>query len=99
MAFSATYLRGRDSPMMQRDLASLGFEFSIPMVFIEGDADDITPSGPAEHYFQQIIAPHKEFVQIHGGDHFIPFDRPDQFLAELVARVRPLADPPRAGTR
>lgn len=93
MTFSAKYLRGRDSPMVQRDLASLGFEFSIPMVFIEGDADDITPSGPAEHYFEQIIAPQKDFVPVHGGDHFIPFDRPDQFLAELVARVRPLADP------
>ena len=99
MTFSAKYLRGRDSPMVQRDLASLGFEFPIPMVFIEGDADDITPSGPAEHYFEQIIAPQKEFVPVHGGDHFIPFDRPDQFLAELVARVRPLAAPPGAGSR
>jgi len=95
-AFSAKYLRGRDSPMVQRDLASLGFEFSIPMFFIEGDEDYITPSGPAEQYFQQIIAPHKDFVQFHGGDHFIPFDRPDQFLAELVARVRPFAGPPSA---
>jgi len=99
MTFSAKYLRGRDSPMVQRDLASLGFEFPIPIVFIEGDADDITPSGPAEHYFEQIIAPQKDFVPVHGGDHFIPFDRPDQFLAELVARVRPLADPPGAGSR
>ena len=98
-AFSARYLRGRDSPMVQRDLAALGFEFSIPVVFIEGDADDITPIGPAEHYFQQIIAPHKDFVLVHGGDHFIPFDRPDQFLAELVARVRPFADAPSAGSR
>jgi len=99
MAFSAKYLRGRSSPMVQRDLASLGFEFSIPVVFIEGDEDDITPSGPAEHYFEQIIAPHKEFVQIHGGDHFIPFDRPDQFLADLVTRVRPFADPANAWSR
>jgi pimeloyl-ACP methyl ester carboxylesterase len=98
-AFSAKYLRGRDSPMVQRDLASLGFEFSIPMFFIEGDEDYITPSGPAEQYFKQIIAPHKDFVQVHGGDHFIPFDRPDQFLAELVARVRPFANPPNAESR
>jgi pimeloyl-ACP methyl ester carboxylesterase len=96
-AFSARYLRGRESPMFQRDLAALGFEFSIPVFFIEGDADDVTPSGPAERYFKQIIAPHKDFVQFHGGDHFIPFDRPDQFLAELVARVRPFANPPGAG--
>jgi pimeloyl-ACP methyl ester carboxylesterase len=98
MAFSAKYLRGRDGPMFQRDLASLGFEFSIPMFFIEGDEDYLTPSGPAEQYFKQIIAPHKDFVQFRGGDHFIPLDRPDQFLAELVARVRPLANPPSAGS-
>lgn len=98
-AFSAIYLRGRDSPMFQRDLASLGYEFPIPVVFIEGDEDDITPSGPAESYFEHIVAPHKDFVQIQGGDHFIPFDRPDQFLAELLARVRPFADPARAGSR
>jgi pimeloyl-ACP methyl ester carboxylesterase len=97
-AFSAKYLRGRDAPMVQRDLASLGFEFSIPMFFLEGDEDYITPSGPAEQYFKQIIAPHKDFVQFHGGDHFIPFDRPDQFLAELVARVRPFANPSGAGS-
>jgi pimeloyl-ACP methyl ester carboxylesterase len=96
IAFSAKYLRGPDSPMVQRDLASLGFEFSVPVFFIEGDADDMTPSGPAEQYFQHIIAPHKDFVPVRGGDHFIPFDRPDQFLAELLARVRPFADPPDA---
>jgi pimeloyl-ACP methyl ester carboxylesterase len=79
--------------MFQRDLASLGFEFSMPMFLIEGDEDYITPSGPAEQYFIQIIAPHKDFVHFQGGDHFIPFDRPDQFLADLVARVRPFANP------
>jgi len=94
-AFSAKYLRGVDSPMFQRNLASLGFEFSIPVFLIEGDEDYLTPIEPAEQYFKQIIAPHKEFVQIRGGDHFIPFSRPDQFLAELVARVRPFANPPR----
>jgi pimeloyl-ACP methyl ester carboxylesterase len=93
-AFSAKYLRGRDGPMVRRDLAALGLEFPIPVILIEGDADDITPSGPAEQYFERITAPHKEFVTVRGGDHFIPFDRPDQFLGELVARVRPLANPP-----
>jgi pimeloyl-ACP methyl ester carboxylesterase len=85
--------------MFQRDLASLGFEFSIPVVFIEGDEDEVTPSGPAEQSFKHITAPLKVFVLVHGGDHFIPFDRPDQLLAELVARVRPFADPPDAQSR
>lgn len=91
MAFSARYLRGREGPMFKRDVASLGLAFPIPVIFIEGDADYNTPSEPAEQLFNQITAPHKEFVQVHGGGHFIPFDRPDEFLAELVAHVRPLA--------
>ncbi len=99
MAFSAKYLRGRNSPMFQRDLASLGFEFPFPVIFIEGDKDDITPAEPAKRYFEQIVAPHKEFVSIPGGDHFIPFDRPDEFLTELVTRVRKLADPPAVEAR
>jgi len=92
--FSAEYLRGRDGPMNQVDLRSLGVEFAIPMFFFEGTEDYMTPIQPAEQYFDQIEAPHKEFVRFESGDHFIPLDRPDEFLAELLTRVRPLADPP-----
>lgn len=88
-AFSAKYLTGRYGPMFQGDMASIGFEFAIPMFFIQGDADGVTPGEPAEQYFKEITAPHKEFVWVRGGDHFIPFDRADEFLAELVARVMP----------
>jgi pimeloyl-ACP methyl ester carboxylesterase len=93
MALSDRLLRGVHGPMFQKDLASLGYEFPMRVLFVEGDQDYVTPYQPAQRYFEQIEAPHKEFVLIHGGDHFIPFDRPDQFLAELVARVRPFADP------
>ena len=89
--FSAKYLTGRNGPMFQSDMASIGFQFSTPMFFIEGDADGVTPGEPAEQYFKEITAPHKEFVWVRGGDHFIPFDRPDEFLAELVAHVMPFA--------
>jgi len=94
MTFSAKYLRGRDGPMMRHDLAELGTDFAIPMLFIEGGDDTITPVEPAQLYFNSLTAPRKAFVRLPGGDHFIPFDRPDEFLSELVARVRPLADPP-----
>jgi hypothetical protein len=35
--------------------------------------------------------PRKEFVSIQGGGHIAVFMRSDQFLQELIARVRPLA--------
>ncbi|WP_426419189.1 alpha/beta fold hydrolase [Bradyrhizobium genosp. A] len=87
--FSARYLTGRNGPMFQSDMASIGFEFAIPMFFIQGDADGVTPGEPVEQYFKEITAPHKEFAWVRGGDHFIPFDRSDEFLAELMARVMP----------
>jgi pimeloyl-ACP methyl ester carboxylesterase len=93
-SFSAEQLRGRNGPMGRADLRSLGLDFAIPMFFFEGAVDYNTPIEPAEQYFKEIDAPHKEFVRFDGGDHFIPLDRPDEFLTELLAHVRPLADPP-----
>lgn len=91
ISFSATQLRGRNGPMMRSDLWSLGTEFSVPMFFFEGTEDIVTPMEPAYAYFAQIKAPQKEFVRLKGGDHFIPFDRPDEFLAQLMEHIRPLA--------
>jgi pimeloyl-ACP methyl ester carboxylesterase len=91
VSFSAAQLRGRSGPMLQSDLGSLGPDFSIPLFFFEGADDLVTPIEPARAYFEQVRAPQKEFVPFKGGDHFIPFDRPDEFLAQLIEHVRPLA--------
>ena len=77
--------------MIDRDLSSLGTDFSIPVFFFEGTDDYITPVEPAFAYFERIEAPQKEFVLFKGGDHFIPFDRPNEFLAQLMEHLRPLA--------
>jgi pimeloyl-ACP methyl ester carboxylesterase len=89
--FSATQLRGRNGPMLQGDLLSLGTDFSIPMLFFEGTDDLVTPIEAARAYFEQIKAPQKQFVVFEGADHFLPLDRPDEFLVQLIEHVRPLA--------
>ncbi len=91
VSFSATQLRPRSGPMLQSDLWSLGTDFSIPVFFFEGTEDFMAPMEPAYAYFEQVKAPQKEFVPFKGGDHFIPFDRPDEFLTQLVEHVGPLA--------
>jgi len=68
----------------------LGLEFSLPMFVFEGDEDFTTPTALARQYVVSMKAPHKEFVPIHGG-HFAMFMHSDEFLRELVKRVRPLA--------
>jgi len=71
-------------------MAGLGLEFSIPMFVFEGDEDFTTPTALARQYVEAMKAPRKEFVLIHGG-HFAMFMHRDEFLQELVKRVRPLA--------
>jgi pimeloyl-ACP methyl ester carboxylesterase len=93
-AFSGMQLRGRNGPMLQSDLWSLGTDFSVPVFLFEGTEDFVTPIEPAYAYFEQIKAPRKEFVRFKGGDHFIPLDRPDEFLAQLIEHIRPSADAP-----
>ncbi len=91
----ARFSRKTINPMLGKtNLRSLGLNFSVPIFFFEGTQDFMTPIEPAEQYFNEITAPHKEFVRFEGANHFLPLNRPDDFLKELLARVRPLADPP-----
>jgi len=90
---SQKYLFGLNGPMGRADLRSLGLDFSVPIFFFEGTQDFLAPIEPVERYFEEISAPHKEFVRFEGANHFLPLNRPDEFLKELCVRVRPLADP------
>jgi pimeloyl-ACP methyl ester carboxylesterase len=71
-------------------MKELGLRFAIPILFFEGTEDFTTPTELAQEYLGAIRAPRKEFVPISGG-HFAVFMNSDQFLQELVTRVRPLA--------
>jgi pimeloyl-ACP methyl ester carboxylesterase len=68
----------------------LGLEFSIPMFIFQGEEDFTTSTLLARQYEEAMKAPQKAFVPIHGGGHFAVFMKSDQFLHELVTRVRPL---------
>ncbi len=71
--------------------ADFGLTFAVPIFFFQGAEDFTAPTALAREYLEMIQAPQKAFVPIEGGGHFAVFMRSDQFLAELVKRVRPLA--------
>lgn len=73
-----------------RSLTALGRQFPIPVFFFEGTADGLTPMAPAEKFAGELEAPHKEFVRFEGANHFLPFDRADEFLSALRQRVLPV---------
>jgi pimeloyl-ACP methyl ester carboxylesterase len=76
--------------------ADLGLDFAIPVFFFQGAEDFTAPTVLAHQYLDALKAPQKAFVPIDGGGHFVMFMKPDQFLKELVTRVRPLAVAPSA---
>lgn len=45
----------------------------------------------AEAYFNEVVAPVKGMTLIRDAGHFAAFTQPEQFLRELLTRVRPLA--------
>ncbi|MDF2713253.1 MAG: proline iminopeptidase [Paenibacillus sp.] len=69
----------------------IGAEFKLPFFVFHGDKDIVTPTVAAKLYYDEIEAPYKEFVLIMDAGHLAAFARPEQFLEELVVRVRPLA--------
>jgi pimeloyl-ACP methyl ester carboxylesterase len=77
--------------MLNADLASLGTDFKIPIFFFQGTEDEVTAASLAKAYFENITAPHKEYVVFDGVGHFAVWSTPNKFLRELVARVRPIA--------
>jgi pimeloyl-ACP methyl ester carboxylesterase len=76
------------------DFGKVGTTFELPFFIVQGDSDLITPTATAETFFRAIRAPHKQFALIRGAGHLACFSRPEQFLAELNERVRPLVVTP-----
>lgn len=76
--------------LMAFDVYELGLEFQVPFFIFHGDSDIITPASLAKDYFDEVVAPHKEFALINNGGHLAAFARPEQFLEELINRVQPI---------
>ncbi|OIK11796.1 proline iminopeptidase [Bacillus sp. MUM 116] len=72
------------------DFKKYGMQFELPVFIFHGDNDIITPTELASTYYDEIEAPHKEFVLIKNAGHLACFARPNQFLEELIKRVHPL---------
>jgi pimeloyl-ACP methyl ester carboxylesterase len=73
------------------NLPSLGTDFRLPIYFFQGTEDEVMAPALARKYFDEINAPHKEYVAFDRVGHFAVWSMPDKFLQELIARVRPLS--------
>ena len=76
---------------MAYDARQLGIRFEVPFFLFQGESDVVTLTALAEEYFAKVEAPTKGLALIEDAGHFAAFTQPEQFLAELLGRVRPLA--------
>jgi pimeloyl-ACP methyl ester carboxylesterase len=71
-----------------------GTRYEIPIFFFQGENDVLTTPQLARAYFNDVAAPMKRMELISDAGHFAAFLQPAQFLRQLLAQVRPLADDP-----
>ena len=79
-----------DGPMFHVDLGAIATELEVPIVFIQGTDDNVTPAALARGYFDRLTAPQKVYVAIEGGGHAAIVDNTGAFLAALNEQVRPV---------
>lgn len=63
----------------QFDVMDLNKEYDIPICFIQGDSDPITPTGLVNDYYEVIVSDKKEMVTIDNAGHTPFLDNPEQF--------------------
>jgi len=90
---SDVHFRGKElrGPAMTLDLRTWGRKFAVPVFFIQGTDDDITPLSQVQQYFQWIEAPRKELLTIEGAGHNALLSNAETFRTLLEAHVEPLA--------
>lgn len=63
----------------QFDVMDLSKQYDIPICFIQGDNDWITPTNLVDNYYSGISAKRKEMVTINNSEHTPFLDNPKQF--------------------
>ena len=68
-----------DYMYFQFDITDLSEDYNIPICFIQGDSDWITPTDMVVDYYSRISAEKKEMVTINNAGHTPFLDDPEQF--------------------
>lgn len=63
----------------QFDVMKLSKEYDIPICFIQGDSDWITPTSLVNDYYEIIMSDKKEMIVINNAGHTPFLDNPEQF--------------------
>jgi pimeloyl-ACP methyl ester carboxylesterase len=77
--------------MTMEDLRKTDTAFSVPVFFIQGEDDNVTPTSLAADYISKLHAPAKKLDIVPGAGHFVMWTHPNEFLNFLREDVRSVA--------
>jgi pimeloyl-ACP methyl ester carboxylesterase len=78
--------------MTMEDLRKTDTSFSVPVFFIQGEDDDITPTSLVTDYVSKIQAPAKKLDILPGAGHFVMWTHPNEFLNFLREDLRSIGE-------
>ena len=79
--------------LMEYRAEPYGWTFRIPMYFFQGSDDLQTPTKLVRDFVRRIRAPRKALVALEGGGHFVIRTMGEEFVRQLVQRLRPTRQP------
>ena len=74
--------------MTMEDLRKTDTAFSVPVFFIQGEDDNVTPTSLMTDYISKIQSPAKKLDIVPGAGHFVMWTHPNEFLDFLREDVR-----------
>jgi len=85
-----------DTTLMRaaEDLRKTHTTFSVPVFFIQGENDNVTPTELVTDYASMIVAPAKKLDIVPNAGHFVMWTHPAEFLDFLRQDVHSATQPP-----
>ena len=100
------YLKGRKftaralaGDLLSVDLSDTAGDMAVPVYFFMGKYDAISSTTLFDNYVKHLSAPKKEVVWFEHSAHFVPFEEPEKFNAEMIRVMKetgasaPVANP------
>lgn len=74
--------------MSKKDSISCITELAVPILLISGESDMICPVQATQNWFDNLKAPHKEFVKIKNAAHMVNFEQPNEWNKLVISLTK-----------
>lgn len=74
--------------MNEKDSISRITELNVPVLLISGEDDMICPVQATQNWFDNLKAPHKEFIKIKNAAHMVNFEQPNEWNKLVISLTK-----------